>query len=224
MTEFNPYDPAQNPNHVGNIPAGYKRDEALAQNADNLAQQAEQTGIEAGGSPDADVFRADRNREIRNAIMQGGLEITNANDAYMYSWVCTALDGIQITRKKALGWAVVQGEDQECLEHRYVDGTRRVGDVLLMKLRKDIYLRNEQYFADVRRAQEFGVTSELHELGDKHADKGLRIIDNEAEFAQITGQQLGGVMTSQTARQAAGNAVGQMVRDGMIPGMEIARK
>lgn len=108
------------------------------------------------------------------------LEVTNADPDYVYLWeqadIHNRHGGLWVTSRKAMGWEVVEGSMKEARDKRAVDGTRRVGDVILMRIRRERYLALEE--ADRRRriARSEGIS--LHVLEEAER-KGVRVHDLE---------------------------------------------
>lgn len=137
------------------IPAGDARREAMRQVADDLAQAAEEQGVE-GGAIRPDAFEIDN--EIAGHFNE--LEVTNALPEYEYCWVNYNFGGRFIKEKQSHRvregsglqpvWEVVHGEMPEAPELRGIgaDTTRRLGDVLLMRARKDRALLQRRHQTD----------------------------------------------------------------------------
>ena len=127
--------------------------------------------------------------------------------------------------KKYEGWQVVSGTDMEAIEHKGADGTRRVADVLLLKIPEKQYLRLAERDAIRRDRQQKGVAAELEALGHKYRDKGITV------HTPNTGtSQHGFVKTEQTndprramVEQEAGRQLGEMSKT-QIPGVPLPGK
>lgn len=136
------------------IPAGYERAETLKQIADELDQEAEERAT------DEERFRLDPSKfMIENEIASkaGSLEPSNMQPGRVYFWArYRAEHGISqvdhklsITigvRELATGktwkeqvWHVVKGDDPEAPELKQADGTRRIGDVMLLWAKQAAY-------------------------------------------------------------------------------------
>lgn len=153
---------------TGLPPSGHARDEVLKQRLDTLQEEAEIKANELEiGSIDEKALRPDR--EIQHMIRKFDiLTVTNAQKGYEYCWVYSGQHGHDIWAKKAQYWEVVQGNDPECKEHTVrEDTTRRVGDVILMRIRADHYyalLKADRLKAE---RQQTGIESELFALGEQ---------------------------------------------------------
>lgn len=207
----------QNPSEM---PAGDARREAMREAADTLAQAAEESGAD-GGAIDP------RALEIENEIAQhfNELEVTNADPAYAYCWVNFGFGGRFIKQKMAHRvpedgglspvWEVVQGEMPEAPELRGIgaDSTRRLGDVLLMRARKDraILLRRQQ--TTRQRALEGAPLNALQEMGDKYRHLGVVVHTNPND------QLLKTMETRAATALMAQQQVDNMLRAGTVPGL-----
>lgn len=204
---------------TGLPPAGYSREEELRKRLDDLAEKSEVKAEQLDvNTIDPKALRPDR--ELQHLIRDyDALEVTKKQDGYVYCWAYTGQHGQDIMRKKAKGWAVVQGNDPESREHRYEDTTRRVGDVILMRIRMDQHFVLEQHEERKRRMRESGAISEVKELGAKHGFKVHTDIQSSPYFssAQKTDVSVG-------AKQVALSRVDKMLREGSVPGMEVPDK
>lgn len=207
------------------LPAGHTRDEAMKVVADTLAQRAEER------TEDEDRYRLDPSKfEIDNEIAskRNSLEVTHADPERHYCWARFKCDsGVsQVEQKLALTigvrelatgkrwqepiWHVVNGSDKECPELKQVDGTRRLGDVILLWCKRNVHeavqaaaeaARQRMMGAPARAAAAFEaktgikVVTEAQMATDprfagvaKHAEGYRR--DNVAQDAQIRQQLL----------------------------------
>jgi hypothetical protein len=102
----------------------------------------------------------------------------------------------------------------EASELRAADGTRRLGDVMLMRCKKDIYevlRRNEEMKA---RRQQTGVEDQFLEMGEKYGKYGVTVRGSE----ELDESTLRRMQTRAQARQTAGRMINRWVRDGRMPG------
>lgn len=202
------------------LPAGDERREAEARSADDLAERAETRGVE-GGAIDPKAFKIDR--EIASRFNE--LEVTNAQPEYEYCWVNAGHAGrfikAKLSERVRMGqsivpvWEVVQGEMPEAIELRgmMADTTRRLGDVVLMRAKKDVFLRVKQLRQAHLQAMQNGTTTELQELGERYRHRGVVIRTSFAE------DQLEVMGRRAMARQQAHQILDGMMRDGTVPGL-----
>ena len=112
----------------------------------------------------------------------------------------------------------------EARDYRHEDTTRRIGDVILMRILKTDHALLLQNFEYRRQLQELGVIGDLRELGDKYRSKGFIVhTDGDARFASDKES----LMDTVKRRAAAGHgmkAVGKMAKEGNIPGVPIPGK
>lgn len=136
------------------IPAGVQREDAMKMIADELAQVGEERQLTD------ERFRLDPSRfVIENEIgsKANSLNVSNANPERAYCWarfkgengVSQAEQKRSLTigvRELATGktwqeviWHVVEGTDKEAIELKQVDGTRRLGDVILLWAKRVVH-------------------------------------------------------------------------------------
>ena len=201
-------------------PAGHSRDEELRRRADALDEAIE---IEAANteveSMNPKAFEPIN--EIQQAFndQTNELEVSNPDPAYVYCWVNAGQHGIFIKMKTAQRWEVVQGDDPEAIEHRglMADTTRRVGDCILMRIRKDFYriIKKRQEEASLAR---LGATSAgLRELGEKYRDLGVRV--KTSEDGTMDEATLRTMNTRAAAQKVAGQVQDKWLKTGTMPGM-----
>lgn len=161
------------------IPAGHERDETMKQIADELEQEAEEL------AETQERFALDPSKfAVENEI--GGkadsLQISHRRDDRAYCWarfkgengvsqaeskLALTINVREIATNKSWKekiWHVVEGKDKEALELRQADGTRRLGDVILLWAKREVYeavqavvdqKRREMQGAPDRAAREF---------------------------------------------------------------------
>lgn len=200
-------------------PAGFKRNEVLAERKDALEQQAEETAA----ALEVETINPDK-LKVENEIAQHFdaashmLKVTNPDPAYRYCWVFSGMHGLMITNKQIEGWVVVQGDDEEALEHRGIgaDTTRRVGDTILMKIPLDKFLIVER--RQKANAQRFNDSvSNLSDDTVRLAQKyNIPIYQN----GEVDARVLKRMMNNASAKKMASNRVDQLIRQGRMPGMK----
>ena len=116
------------------------------------------------------------------------------------------------------GWEVVQGEMQEAIDIKGMGGdtTRRLGDVILMRCRKDRYVMLQRREDAKRKAQQDGVTAGLRAIGDRHAKDGVIVHTDLNSMHPKTVQRMA---NRAAAQQKATEILDQHVREGRVPGM-----
>ena len=149
-------------------PAGYARDEVLAQRKDSLEEQAENLFAEHG-TIDPTVFAEDRDIQDILHNRNDGLEVTDPDSSYMYCWAnFQSSNGTQVWQRKTWKWEVVSGAMKECSHLKREDGTRRIGDCLLMRIRKDFHLALMMKNDEKRLRQQVGLESQMEEMAAKY--------------------------------------------------------
>lgn len=202
--------------------AGWERDEELARRKDKLEQAAE----EASAQHERYAFDP-KKIEPEWEILQHMDELTVEPkvEGYDYVWCYEGLGGREITKKSRLGWVVVQSEMPECPSLKDARGYRKIGDVILMRIPHDKFVKLKQYSEYKRLMQQKGVGAALREMGDKYRSKGF-IVHNDARDVSMGGRGGKSVMDVMEgkarhtgARRTAMKGVDSMLRRGDVPGL-----
>lgn len=207
-------------------PAGYQRDEELAKRTDILNEQGEKIYADVG-KIDPSVLEADP--EIRRDIAMNYLEIGLEHAVYSTKWVnYVNLQGQKVWEAKADGWIMATvTEFPEARDLRKADNSIRVGDVLLMFIRKDEHLKLLQREDKKRLRQQYGIEAEIHDLANATNRKyGTQV------FAGVETPELGGNMRQEMvnavnkrnsrqagARRTAAEHLGNKMKEGFVPGI-----
>ena len=148
------YNPQQQVPQTNLPPPGYQREEELKQRTDNLQQQGEVKAAQEQRFT-MDPSKLQPIREIRHNM--SALNVTPKVAGYEYCWVNfkspSDTPGLTIQQKQAhqvynyqsqsweAVWEVVHGNMPECAHRKGIgaDSTRRLGDVLLMRAKKENY-------------------------------------------------------------------------------------
>ena len=196
-------------------PPGDARRDELKRRTDTLDEQAE-TSSAAGEHYAADpkAFRV----ESELAQHFNELDVSHQDPAFAYCWVNSGHFGRFIKMKSAQGWEVVQGDMSEAIELKGIaaDTTRRLGDVILMRLRKDRKLLFDRQERAHRRAVESGVTSTLEEMGEKYRGKGVIV---HTDMPAANPRLLDTMQKRAQARSIARQTTDQLLREGRMPGV-----
>lgn len=199
-------------------PSGDEQREALKKRKDKLEQKAEEL------SEQAEFYSFDPSKlEMDNEIAQhfNALEVTDKVPGYKYVWVnYMSVHGRGVTHKlskRVKGqpvWEVVRNEMPECKELEAVDGTRRIGDVLLMRGRIELVeqLEYADYVKSMR--QQDAIESNLLAMGDKYSKYGVKVYKTE----EMDPKLMNNMQTSAQAKQAAQRMTDQWIREGKMPG------
>lgn len=134
-------------------PGDARRDELKARHA-KLMAEAEQLQKDLGiESVDPKALRIDNEIARFAAPGRDGSEIENPQPGFVYCWeqadIRNVGGGLWVTAAKSKGWQVVDGSMPEEPNRRHVDGTRRWGDTILMRIRTERFVALEM--ADRRR-------------------------------------------------------------------------
>jgi hypothetical protein len=197
---------------------GYKRDEEMARRKDDLEERAEKMADEQ------EVYAADPaaftpDRDILSKLDQRMLAVSEKQAGYQYCWAYFGQNGQQVWAKRALGWEVVSGPMPEAKEHKVEDGTRRIGDVLLMRCKMERFMELEKAAADAREAQELGITSTIRSLGERARRYGIKIHEDLSQVRVGPDTLMDVVEKRAGAYDVAEKQVDKMLRQGKVPGM-----
>ena len=192
-------------------PAGHARDEVLKKRQDQLEEKAETQAAQLQtGTIDPDVLKAER--ELLNSM--DSTMVTNADPAYHYTWVnFQSYHGWAVKAKLAFrGWEVVNGSMPEASECKQVDGTRKLGDVLLMRISIDRFNILQALEAEDRNKFNQTPTSNLSALADKYASRGLIVRVNDSRDLKTMESRHRGAMAAQEKFETG-------LREGTIQGV-----
>jgi hypothetical protein len=209
-------------------PAGYKRDEQLAQRQDELDERLDSIEEETGvHKVDPDAFEEDR-EILHKSIDQQMISVSNKQPGYVYAWIYYGQNSQMVWAKKAMGWEVVNNDKKdmiECIEHKEVDGTRRIGDTVLMRIREERWHRLEE---DARRRKDLqyeGITSRLRDLAERGRSHGIKLHENLDDVPSGGGGTLMDVVEKRKGAAAtAMQHIDQKLRDGTVPGVPAPKK
>jgi hypothetical protein len=207
-------------------PAGYKREEELKVRMDNLQQQIDERS-EQTLAADPAALRPER--EILNELDKGHLSISDADPNYHYAWVqClhpADHPSRMVERKKAetvqlpdgswvRPWEVIGSAHKEAQECKKADGTRRIGDVLLMRCRKDHYALLELSQRRKVHERNYGIDSDLVELA----------LANDTEAGALTYNKYRDNANYHLRDKTFQTELDRRIRSGTLPGFEMNRR
>jgi len=202
-------------------PAGWKRDEQLAERKDNLEQAAEEASAEQEVHA-FDPSKIEPDWDILEHINE--LQVDDGVAGYRYMWVYEGLNGQMIVKKSRLGWVVVQSDMPECVALKDARGYRKIGDTILMRIPEDRFVKLEQAQEYRRLTQQKGIKGALREMGEKYRSKGFIVHEDASEIsAGRGGSSLMDTMAQRSrqtgARNVAASGVDSMLRSGTVPGL-----
>lgn len=203
--------------YPGLPPAGHARDEELKRRADTLAEEAEKRAEALSMSGiDADVLKI----ESELASQMDELYVTNRQPGYEYCWVNfdapSSARGLMVKRKLAQrGWEVVCGDMPEAIEVKDVTGNRRVGDVILMRIKKEHFDKLKAAEEEYARSLSGAVHSNLQQLGEKYRGRGVIVHTPE----NMSPQLLKSMEARARGAMAANQKLDQSLRDGTVEGV-----
>lgn len=193
-------------------PPGDERRETLSQRQDELDRKAEeQAAAEDRYAVDPSKLR------VENEIVgqRDALDVTGRLPEYHYIWVLTSHSGRYVQSKLAKRYEVVRADMPEATELKQADGTRRLGDVLLMRIHRDLYRVELDQRERRRQAREQGVNARLLELKDKFAKHGAVVhVDGEVPENILEAMQ-----KNAQAKEISGRMMDNFIRQGRVPGM-----
>jgi hypothetical protein len=158
-------------------PAGHQRDEELKRRTDALEAKAAETHAEVQ-TINPDVM--DVERELAGHF--NSLDITNKDARYVYKWVNFVSNGGIMLRQAVAPperWEVVTGDAKEAAELRQVDGTRKLGDVMLVRMPKERYAILEKVQAQKAARQHEGLEANIREVAAKRGKGKIRVYNND---------------------------------------------
>jgi hypothetical protein len=235
-------------------PAGDARRDEMKQRYDVLMAQAAAFEADFGAidprklRPENDIARfSDAATEPGAYVGRpiDGSEVDGALPGYTYTWeqadINNRYGALWVTGRKALGWEVVTGSMPEEQRRRIVDGTRRWGDTILLRIPTARY---EVLEADDRRrrlARGEGIALNVLEEAER---KGVKVHDLASDrtpahirafaHAQAAAAEAARSTMVSTMRQAgrsgatrvlaseiANRRLSKAIRDGSVPGMPV---
>lgn len=168
----------------------------------------------------------EKDREIQHDIEQDYMSIGTDHPLYAVCWVnYTNVNGQMVWNKKARGWRVATA--LEFPDAKYLlreDNTIRVGDCLLMFIRKDYHLKFIRREEEKRLRQQYGSEAAITALAEKYPDTFANVwIESQGEvMPENIARRMQSRSRSAAARKAAANAIGNKLNSGRtIPGVSL---
>lgn len=198
---------------------GYQRDEQLKVRQDQLEETTQQMNDTAGvEAVNPDAFLADE--ELQAALLKDGSEVSQAKPGYCYMWVCieypTNARGINALSLQSVGWQVVKGDDPEALEYKTIDGTRKLGDSILLRISEQRKRLLDYRVQELNMKRDGASTDALRERAAKF---GINVVD----YSNMTPEQqkrLERRAQQEFSKQAAIGKVAEQLRTGTVPGVQ----
>jgi len=211
----------QFPNRIDRDPeasAGHPRREQRIERQDQLEQQAEEMSNQHDGAA-IDPQALEEDAEILHDY--DFTEVSNKQPGFYYMWVSieypSSARGIHVLQMQAEGWQVVNGNLPESSEHRTPDGTRKIGDSILMRIPEARKRRLEERDEEINRRRDEGNVEKLREGAERI---GSRLID----LSQMTPEQrshLERKSKQEFGAKAAMEKLGKNLKQGTVPGMRV---
>lgn len=204
-------------------PAGYKRTDQRLRRKDQLEQQAEEQAAESGIeaiNPDA-LLPDDELQQLLEGF--DGSQITNADPNYVYMWVCVEFPasarGLAVLTHTSQGWEVVKGDSLEAVEYRQPDGTRKLGDSILLRITRRRKAALDYRVAALNAKREGQSQEELQAIAARY---GIQVVP----FDQMSPERQAFIERRAQAafsQQAAMQKFAENARTGTIPGVPPGR-
>lgn len=201
---------------------GYARREELKVQADQLEQQADEMNAQADvGAIDPNALLPDD--EIQSILSRESEEVTNPVPGFCYMWANVEYPanarGSQILALQTKGWHVVNGDMEESIEYKTVDGTRKLGDCILMRIdaRRKAAIDHQYELLNAKR-----MSNDPALIETLQAKYGIKVVsyDNMTDEART---HLDKQAAKQFAKRAAEQRIHQDLRQGTVPGVQPGR-
>lgn len=188
---------------------------------DNLAEKADKMNQDGGRIPEK-FLQPDR--EIQDAIRKDYMSVGDNHPYLKTGWVnYVNINGQMVFKKKAEGWQVATVKDfPEAKDLQREDGTIRIGDTILMCIRLDLWLQLNKKEEDRRVRQQFGIETEIIELGNKNSKFFKVYTEGTGGLpAEVEARIKNRATMAGAARSVAATALGNRMKKGIIPGVPI---
>lgn len=195
-------------------PAGHARNEELKRRTDRLEEQA---AHELQNVESIDPTAMEIERELAGHFNE--LEVQNADPAFVYKWVnFVSNNGIALRQATAPPerWEIVTGTMKEAEDLKAIDGTRKLGDVLLLRMPRKRYEILEKVRADKAALQQQGYENNLLETGRRHGIKVYRNEDMPENAAKRMQNPSQAAVNAMRGAMAASDKFDQSLRTGAI--------
>lgn len=197
-------------------PGDARRDELKKRDDDlNMRLKAieEALGLDNSAGPTVDVARIPIENEIASKFDY--LKVSEAQPEYAYYWANVASQyGLDVTAHQVMGYEIVCGSMPEAMNCKDELGRRKIGDVILMRIKLDEYLKLRQLDRQKRQMREDGVTATLQAMSDRWGRRGVRLHQELNEY------QMGRLARKAQAQQIARQQFDDMLRTGRVQGMQ----
>lgn len=202
------------------LPApGHKRREFMKERLARLQEAAQRMATEMQRGT-IDPQKLEILNEIAGRVEY--LDVSNARDGRVYTWVSTNRHGQHVQEMKGFGFQVVQGDDPEAKELMDSGGatTRRLGDVILMWCPEELYVALKAKKIVDQRKMEQSSAANLRELVDKNRSRGFSIRPFGMNTLEGPDIEVGRFSNKQM-HDAAVKMLDGHLRDGTVPGMVV---
>lgn len=221
--------------HAELPPPGDERREVLKRRDDDLQAQIERVGQSIiMNNIDPKMMEIIREIQARTSY----LSVSKKRPGYVYAWVTKSNFSNHKQRLEAVGYEVVQGDDEEAMELKGTSGiaagtgapdtTRQLGDVILMRIKKEFYIAQKAREHARTLAMQVSSASTLIQMAAPYRDRGIVVgaAPNTRMGSQLQGPQIRPRRFSSRRAQMLGlfqdHHYDQALRDGTLPGLEVA--
>lgn len=208
--------PSSTAPQAGTLPAaGHARTEELKRRTDQLEAQAEVThaNVEAIDPDSMDV-----ERELANQF--NFLDVSKADHTkFVYKWVNFVNNGGIMMRQSIAPperWQIVNGDMPEAKELASVDGTRKLGDVMLVRMPIARYRMLEKVRSDASARQQQAAANNMREIAGKSGIKVHTIEDAPPNIAKAMTHPSPAAVAEMRGRLAAEQQFESALRSGAI--------
>lgn len=205
-------------------PAGPRRANAMARSKDELDEQMDGKELATRALKDIKI-----DGEIVSTFNSG--EVSNADPAFHYKWaryvkpyggVAPVDYDLALTiRTSSHGvlkcWEKVNGSMVEAIEHRDETGCRKVGDVMLIRCRKDVYAAIRVWEDQKVKDRNASSANSLQSIGDR-TGVPVRVTAVDRDIDDPVMQR---ALKHAAAKEIANRQLDDQLRHGRVRGMEV---
>lgn len=198
---------------------GFTRDEQLKARQDQLEETAQVLSDDSGVNA-VDPFAMMADEELQALLAKDGSEVSNMQAGFSYMWACieypSSARGIAVLSLQAVGWQVVKGTDKEAEEYRTADGTRKLGDSILLKIptnrKRLLDIRIEQLNAKREDDTNENLRERARKMGINVVTFDEMTLDQQKRLERRSQQEFN--------KQAATARLATDLRNGTVPGVQ----
>lgn len=224
--------------HAELPPPGHERREALKQRGENLQQRIEKIGQSIVlNNIDPKMLAIMREIQARTSY----LTVSNKKEGFVYAWVSKNNWNNHRQRLEAVGYEVVQGDDPEAIELKGTSGiaagtgtpdtTRQLGDVILMRIKEEYYLAQKAREHARTLQMQVASASTLIQMAAPYQHRGISVKADPRAAHAMGADLMPGIKPRRFSSKRAqmlglyqDHHFDQAIREGTLPGMEVANQ